>query len=145
MNELIRKHSDLSNSIIKRAKVTFTHLKTVNRILNWLLWHCVFWDIWHIWQTLWWYSNENLVMSFFKQIFYNRSFWPNQKFVNVKSRVSTIFSIMNFSRSRSNVTTLQAQNIQTWPPYNWNWFHEKNYSLIKIKLLGIFREITFAI
>ena len=52
MNELIRKHSDLSNSIIKRAKVTFSHLKTVNRTLNWLLWHCLFWDIWHIWATL---------------------------------------------------------------------------------------------
>ena len=52
MNELISKHSDLSNSIIKRAKVTFSLLKTVHRTLNWILWHFVFWDIWHIWETL---------------------------------------------------------------------------------------------
>ena len=38
MNELIRKHSDLSSSIIKRAKVTLSHLKTVNWTLNLLLW-----------------------------------------------------------------------------------------------------------
>ena len=43
----------LINSFILKIYLVIFQLKTVNRTLNWLLWHCLFWDIWHIWETLW--------------------------------------------------------------------------------------------
>ena len=39
--------------ILKNLLLVIFQLKTVNRTLNWLLWHCLFWDIWHIWEMLW--------------------------------------------------------------------------------------------
>ena len=43
----------LINSFILKIYLVIFQLKTVNRTLNWLLWHCLFWDIWHIWETIW--------------------------------------------------------------------------------------------